>query len=248
MLQQRIDDLLGPNGNKLSIYGENKDGNALCRLKILDEFSAETIDMHGLLDKVLAKNPQDSGRRHINIQKDVAYSIAHHKQDLDYDLTLDVGAIRVTILRVRVGPSQHIQPSIPAITVDVAVQGEISVDLEGFTLVSLSLNNEFLTLEAGVDLDSTGSILLRSWITDDPINIDVRWEAALLAGILTLGLISLGIEGLTAYIQSEVNDKIVNGFSDIVESAILSAPKIMAMLLGADFTLTIAANARTMRS
>jgi hypothetical protein len=70
MLQQRIDDLLGPNGNKLSIYGENKDGNALCRLKILDEFSAETIDMHGLLDKVITKNPQDPDVDISNIQKD----------------------------------------------------------------------------------------------------------------------------------------------------------------------------------
>src|SRR5438093_134158 len=93
------------------------------------------------------------------------------------------------------------------------------------------------THEVGVDVDSTGSIVLRSWITDDPIDIDVRWEAAVALGILTSGLITLGIEGLTAYIQSEVNDKIVNGFRDIVENAILSAPKIMAMLLRADFTL-----------
>ena len=237
MLQQRIDDLLGPNGNKLSIYGENKDGNALCRLTIRDVFSAETIDMHSLLDKVLKKNPQDPGVDISNIQKDVVYSIAHHKQDLDNDLTLDVHAISVTILRVRVGPSQHIQPSIPAITVDVAVHGGIGVEIEGFTLVSLSLKNEFLTLEAGADLDGAGSIVLRPWITDDPINIDVRWEAAVVAGILTSGIITLGIEGLTKYIQHEVNDKIVSGFQDIVYNAILSAPQIMAMLLGADFTL-----------
>ena len=37
--------------------------------------------------------------------------------------------------------------------------------------------------------------------------------------------------------QGEVNDKIVAGFRSIVEEAVLSAPKIMAMLLGADFTI-----------
>ena len=121
-------------------------------------------------DEVLAKNPQDPGVDISNIQKNIVYSIAHHRQDLGHDLTLDVGAIRLTILRVRIGPSQHLHPSIPAITVDVAVHGEIGVDLEGFTLVSLSLKNEFLTLEVGVDVDSTGSIVLRSWITDDPID------------------------------------------------------------------------------
>lgn len=61
MLQQRIDDLLSPNGNKLLIYGENKDGNALCRLTIRDVFSAETIDMHGLLDKVLISTGANDG-------------------------------------------------------------------------------------------------------------------------------------------------------------------------------------------
>jgi phospholipase C len=240
MLQQRIDDLLGPNGEKLLIFGENKDGNALCRLKIVDDFSAETIAMLGLLDDVLKKNPQDPSvdLKNIDIQKNVEYSIAHRKQDLDYDLTLDVGAISVTMLRVRLGASQHIQPSIPAITVDIAVNGEIDVDLEDFTLASLTLNNNLLTLEVGLGLDSTGSITLQSWLTPDPINIDLQWEAAVLAGVLDATTLLLqGADFVTAYIQHEVNDKIVSGFSDIVESAILNAPKIMAMLLGAAFTL-----------
>src|SRR5262249_33626460 len=189
------------------------------------------------LDKVLAKNPQDPGVDPSSVQKDVVYSIAHRKRDLGYDLTLDVSGIRITTLNIRVGPSQHIQPPIPAITIDIGVHGKISANIEGFTLVSVSVNHELVTLETGLDLDSTGSIVLRSWMTSDPLNIDIDWEAALLAGVLTGGLIALGLEGLTDYIQSEVNNKIVNGFRDIVGNAILSATKIMAMLLRADFTL-----------
>ena len=58
---------------KYSTFGELP----MCRLTITDEFSAETIDMHSLLDKVLKKNPQDPGVDISNIQKDVVYSIAH---------------------------------------------------------------------------------------------------------------------------------------------------------------------------
>jgi phospholipase C len=228
MLQQRIDDLLGPNGNHISVYGENKDGYALARLKILDEFSAETIDMHDLLKDVLKTNPQDPGVDISDIKKDVVYNVAHKKEHLAWGLTLDVGAIRVTIIKVTVGPSQHLQPAIPAITIDIAVDGEVSVDFEDFSLASLSLKYGWLTIEVGIELDSTGSIALRSWITDDPIKTDIRWEWIVTG--LTPAIFS-------AYVQSEVNDKIINGFRTIVENAILSAPKILAMILGGDFTL-----------
>lgn len=49
-LKERIDKLLGPRGEFIKIFGENKGGKALGRLKITDVVSAETIDMHGLLD------------------------------------------------------------------------------------------------------------------------------------------------------------------------------------------------------
>lgn len=237
LLQQRIDNLLGPNGNNLCIFGENKDGNALCRLAILDEFSAETIDMHDLLDKVLARNPQDPGVDTSSVLKDVVYTVAHRKRDIGFDLTIDVSGIRITRINIRVGPSQHIQPSTPAIIVEVGVQGKIGADLEGFTLATLTVKNNSVTLEAGLDLDSRGSIVLRSWITDDPINIDIAWEAALLLGIINNDLLTLGADGAELYIHREVNDKIINGFNDIVGNAIMSAPQIMAMLLGDDFTL-----------
>jgi len=234
MLQERIDDLLGPNGKHIWVYGENKDGYALGRLEIVDEFSAETIDMHGLLYDVLKKNPQDPGVSISDIQKDVAYSIAHKKDDLSYGLSLDVGAVNVTIIRMTVGPSEHIQPIVPAITIDLAIHGEVALDFEGFSLASLSLKDGWLTLEVGIELDSTGSIALRSWITDDPIEMDIRWEEGLELGFWTH---QLTLAGLRSYLQSDVNDKIIDGFRTIVENAILSAPKILAMILGADFTL-----------
>ena len=234
MLQERIDDLLGSNGSHISVYGENKDGYALGRLKILDEFSAETIDMHGLLDDVLKKNPQDPGVSISDIQKDVVYSIAHKKDDLGHGLTLDVGAVNVTIIRMTLGPSKHIHPVVPAITVEIGVHGEVAVDFEGFSLVSVRLRDGWLALEVGLELDNTGSITLRSWITDDPFEVDIRWEAAIAAGIV-FGPLTPAI--VSAIVENEVNDKIIEGFRTIVENAILSAPKILAMILGGCFTL-----------
>ncbi len=238
ILRDRINDLLGAHGSNLSIFGQNKDGRALGRLEILDEFSAETIDMYGLLEKVLAKYPQDSGVDTNAIQKGVVYTIANRSEDAGYDLTLNVGGVRVTGIDITIGPSQHLSPVVPALTVTVAVSGEITLDLAGFSLVSVSVSDGSLALEAGLALDNSGVITLQSWIKDDPLDIDIDWTGAIIAGVLTGALGLLGLEGLTGYVQSEVNDKIVDGFRSLIEDAMLSAPKIMAMLLGADFTIT----------
>ena len=237
VLQDRINDLLGPYGANLSVFGQNKDGRALARFEILDEFSAETIDMYGLLDKVLARATQDSGVDIHDIQRGVVYNVANRNADLSYGLSMDVGSVRVTAIDISIGPSQHISPVVPALRVTVAVTGNITLQLEGFDLVSVSVNDNLLALEVGLALDSTGSVTLQSWMRDDPLDISINWEDAVLAGLLTGALGLLGVAGLEHYVQGEVNDKIVQGFRSIVEEAILSAPKIMAMLLGADFTI-----------
>ena len=241
MLQQRIDFLLGATGKNLRVYGEDKNGYALGRVEILDEFAAETIDVHmtDSLRKVLKDNPQDPGVDTTSIQKDVPYSVAHLKQDLlGYDLTVDVGAVRVKAITIKVGASTQIQPSIPAISVAVAVDGEIDVDIEGFTLVSLAVKDGSLSLEVGLELDNTGSIALRYWFPgDNPIDIDVQWDAAAALGHITDGLSTLGINGLTDLVDIYVRRKITDGLQDIVKKAVLSAPHILAMLLGGYFTL-----------
>jgi len=73
-LQSRIDTLLGAGASKLSIYGEMDAVKArlLARLKILDEYTAETIDLYQFLDSVLKKVPQDNGVSVTDIKANVA--------------------------------------------------------------------------------------------------------------------------------------------------------------------------------
>lgn len=236
-LQDRIDFLIGTNGSKLSIYGENKNGRALGRIVILDPYSAETIDMQRLLDDVLKKAQQDPGVDISTIEPNVVYNVANRSESLSYGLSLDVSSLKVTAIKIAVGGSQNIHPSIPAVTVEVDVQGQIAVNLGPFELASVSLNDDRITLEAGARLNGFGSIATVSWIDDDAIDIDISWEAAVAAGLIVGAIAELGLVGLKEYIEHEVNDAIVQRFRSIVEGAILQAPRIMAMLLGANFTL-----------
>jgi phospholipase C len=232
ILQTRIDLLLGAGGSKISVYGEDKGGRALARLEILDDFTAETVDMQGLLDGLLKKVAQDPGVDIGDIRKGVVYSVANRKSDFSYGLSLSVGGMKLTGLAINLGPSVHLQPSMPALRVDVAVEGHILLYIGDFPLASIGLTDNRLSFEIGLGLDAGGSIVLESWIDEDPIDIDISWADA-----VALGLVSIGLEELTGSISDYANDKIVNGFVSLIEQVVLGAPKIMALLLGGDYTL-----------
>jgi phospholipase C len=258
ILQDRINYLIGFNGSKLAVYGENKvvikdDGSkerrALGRLKVLDIFSAETMTMRHLLDPVIKNKDQDLGfdkaqdpgfdKDNIVIEPNVPYNFLNKPEDIGLDLRVNESSLKVDAINIRAGASQHIQPPVPAVSVEVEVEGEMDVNLDGFNLGSVSLNNNRIALEVGAKLDSSGAIATVSWMTDDPINIDINWEAAVLANVLTLGLLNLGRQGLLEYLAEHVaNDMIIDTFRSTVESAIGQAPRIMWDLLGANFTLT----------
>src|SRR5262249_47549825 len=92
--------------------------------------------------------------------------------------------------------------------------------------------------EVGAKLDASGNVATVSWVNDDPFNLDINWEAAVIANILTLELISLGAEGLAKYITEQVgNDFIIDTFRSTVEDAIFKTPYIMSALLGDSVTL-----------
>lgn len=240
ILEDRINYLIGTGGKNLSIYGENKSGRVLCRIVIEDPYSAETIDINGLMDKVLSDTPQDAGvdTAKGNVEAGVVYSLANRSDSLDYGLSMDVSSMKVDAVKITVGASQHIQPSIPALTLELDVQGGVDINLGGFTLVTATVSNNRITLETGVTLDESGNLVTMPWLNDNPIDLLINWETAALAGLIGGALLDLGLVGLTAYLQSEVNNQITGRFQSIVEDAIGQAPGIMAMLLGANFTLT----------
>ena len=242
-LKSRIDELIGVGGSKISVYGDMKGSSLLARLKILDEYSAETIDILGLLDSVLKRVPQDPGADISEIKANVVYNLASFPRNHNIDLTVDTVELELSLDRVKidtiniaVGASEKIQPPVPAVKLELLVEGDLSVNLEDFPIATVSAHDNRIALEAGVRRNVDGSFSAETWINDDPLDIEVSWEAALAAGVVGGDLLLLGADGLTDYIQSEVNDHIIQGFRDVLASVMSQVPIVLAMIQGGEFT------------
>ena len=237
-LKSRIDDLIGVGGSKISISGEmqQEEQRLLARLKILDEYSAGTIDILGLLDSVLKRVPQDPGVDKSEIKANVPYILASRSRDLPYEMHVSLNGVKVDTINISIGASVQIQPSIPAVKLTLLVEGDATVKLGGFPIATVSVHDNMIALEAGVRRNADGSFSAETWINDDPLNIDLSWEAAVAAGVVSLGVLTLGAEGLTAVIGSEFNDGIIQGFHDVLASVMSQVPAVLAMIMGDDFT------------
>ena len=237
-LKSRIDELIGVGGSKISIYGDMQleEHRLLARLEILDEDSAGTIDILGLLDSVLERVPQDPGVDASEIKANVAYNLASRSRDLDYEMHISLNDVKIDRINITIGASEKIQPPIPAVKLELLVEGDATVKLGGFPIATVNVNENRITLEAGVRRNVDGSFSAETWMNDDPLDIDLSWEAALAAGVVSLGLLTLGAEGLTQYIENEINDHIIQGFHDVLASVMSRVPIVLAMIQGGEFT------------
>ncbi len=238
-LKSRIDKLIGDGGSKISIYGEMQQEAhmLLARLKILDEYSAETIDMLELLDSVLKRAPQDPDIPDISeIKANVAYTLASRSRDLSYEMHVSLNSVKIDTINIAIGASEKIQPPIPAVKLELLVEGEATVKLGGFPIATVRVNDNRIALEAGVRRNADGSFSVETWINDDPLDIDLHWVAAVTAGVVTLGVLTLGAKGLTEYIEHEINDRIIQGFHNVLASVMSKVPLVLAIIQGGDFT------------
>ena len=239
-LQQRIDALLGPGGSKLQLFGDNKGGRARLRLRIDDEISAETIDMHGLLDAAIRDNPQDAGvdTVHADVRKGQAYTLAETSESLGVRTRLIASTFRLQTLAINVGASQRIQPAVPALRIAVQTQGEIQVRLGSFTLASAKLRGNRLDVEMGLRLDAQGSVVPVISMSDDVVDIDVHFAAAIAAGVLTTPMLALGAVGLSEQFEQKLNDAIRREVSKAVAGIGGRIPQMLAVMMGDDLTYT----------
>jgi phospholipase C len=237
-LKSRLDDLIGVGGSKISIYGDMQpvEQKLLARLKILDEYSAETIDLLGLLDPVLKRFEQDPGVDINEIKANVPYIVASRSRDLPHEMHVSLDGVKVDTINVAIGASQAIQPPIPALKLELAVEGVAIIKLGGFPIATVRVNNNQIALEAGVRRNADGTFSAETWINDDPLIIDVSWEAAVAAGVVSVGLLVWGEEGLAKYFQSEYNDKVIQGIHNFLASVMGQVPAVLAMIMGGDFT------------
>lgn len=237
-LQSRLDTLIGVGGSKLSVYGDMDPVKArlLARLKILDEYTAETVDMYQFFDSVLKRVAQDDGVSTTDIKANVAYNLANRSRDLGYELHVSLYGVKVDAINIAIGASQQIQPSIPALKIELLVEGEATVKLGGFPFANISAKDGRIALEAGLRRNADGSFSAATWIADGPLALSLSWDAALEAGVISLRLLSLGPDGVTDYIANEFNDRVAQRFQETLEGVMSQVPRILAMIQGGDFT------------
>jgi hypothetical protein len=240
VLQDRINLLIGERGEKISIYGEMQGTDLLARLVIFDEVSAETIDMHGLLDSVIEREPFDHRTGPPDIAVNVPYILRRKsrvlwKNDLLHlEIRASLHDVKVSYINISIGPSVQIQPSIPALKIDVGVEGNVTLDLGELPFATVGIHDNRIRLEAGLRLGANGSWAAETWI-DDVLDIGLTGPEALALLIANAGLFATE-EGAKLWIQNELNETIQNGFHHVVEGAMNRAPQVLAALLGDDFT------------
>ena len=233
VLQSRLDELIGPAGNKLVLFGDEFGGRAVCRLKILDRFSAETLDMYGLLDAPLRKNaqPPEVDTDKLVIREQVAYVLGGMDKDLGLGLTMDVRSLKLAELRINLGNSAHLQPAMPALRLVLKMAGQAQLKLAGETVGTAALRNGQLALEVGLTRDASGTWQPLAWINDDPVDLDLSTAALLALGPLGAPVALAGVE----FFEHKLNDALVAGFKSALADMAARLPHVVAILMGGYF-------------
>ena len=233
VLQSRLDELIGPAGNKFALFGDEFNGMAVCRLKILDRFSAETLDMHGLLDARIRNNaqPPEVDTDNLVIREQVAYVLGGLDKDLGHGVSVDVRTLKLSELRISLGASSHLQPAMPALRLALKMAGKLQLKLAGVTVGTGTLRNGQLALEVGLTRDATGTWLPVPWINDQPVDLDLSAAALLGLGPLGAAVALAGVE----FFEHKLNDAVVAGFKSAVADMAARLPHIVAVLMGGYF-------------
>lgn len=229
-LLDRVNRLIGPNGSFIKLVGENKDGEARARMTITDPTAVETIQMFHMLDDLLekAEEPKD-------LVVDEPFTLFKTRQSLDYGLELDVSSIELKSIGVAVGPGQGLGADVPAVRLDVKLDGKVKVKWNSIKLADAELRDGHAAIEVGIKLDADGTPRVVTWVSDDPFDIDL--SAATVAALI----VALGVGGavtgevIAEYIEHVVNDKIVEGARELFADPLL-APRMLMMIFGAHLT------------
>lgn len=231
-LKLRIDAVLGPSGKFIKIFGENKDGEALGRLIVTDLVSAETIDMHGLLDPLEStqQNPDpDPGKIQANT---VVYTLGRTSESLQAGLRLEVNTLKVDSIKVVIGPGDKLGASVPAVRLTVAVSGAAKIRLGGLTLATAKVRDGKVDMEVGIKLGPDGTPQVVTTVPDSPfvIAFSPAVQVTLSATPGFSGVI--GGMSVTEYVEHEIDERIAAGARKLFSDATL-APRILMTIFGA---------------
>jgi len=242
-LQSRIDDLIGVGGSKISVFGDTRqeEETLLARLEILDEISAGTIDVLELLKGKLKPELQDPGVDVHEIKANVPYVLYSHSRNLPAEMHVSLDDLNLAKVNVTVGASERIQPPLPAVKLQLIVDGGATVKLGGFPIATVGITDtgavdNLIEAEVGLRLQADSTFAVESWLTSDPFDIDVSWEAAVAAGVVSAGLLAEGAENIADIINAGFNLVVQLGFRYFLDGVGGQVPPVIAMIMGDDFS------------
>ncbi|HKR00311.1 MAG TPA: alkaline phosphatase family protein, partial [Pyrinomonadaceae bacterium] len=231
-LRSRIDALLGKGGSFIKIFGENKDGDALGQIKITDVVSAETFDMHGLLDGALEGVKQDGDADPGNIQANTTYTLWRKSESLKARLKLEVKTLKVGKIDFVIGPGVMLGASVPAIRLTIAVSGAVRIKLGRATLATARVRGGKFDMEIGIKLDPDGTPRIVTEVTGSPFDIHISPTVkAALGATLGAGAV-IGGMSVTEYVEHEINEDITEGARNLFPDPAL-ASRILMTIFGA---------------
>lgn len=239
-LTSRIEALLGPRGEFIEIFGENQGGEALVRLRVNDVVSAETIDMHDLLEGLLRKTTQDASADLANdgFQANVVYTLARMSEKQDFGMKLEVGSFKVKTIEVAIGRGVKLGATVPAIRLTVAVSGKGKIKKGAATIADIEVPGGKFTIEVGIKLSADGTPKFVTSVPDTLFDGDVSTAAAVAlaaGGGLLGGLGAIGIEGKVDNTVEDLNDQLVKAIRETLAKPTL-APSILMTIFGAHLT------------
>ncbi|HEX3248346.1 MAG TPA: alkaline phosphatase family protein [Pyrinomonadaceae bacterium] len=244
-LKSRINALLGPDGSFIEIFGQNKGGEILARLRDKDIVSAETIDMHGLLEDVLSDVIQDGAANPHDFEANVLYTLGRRseifnvheeifeQEIVDVNFRLDCSTLRVGSIKVDIGPGEMLGASVPAIKLRVAVSGALTINLGDLTVAEGGVRGGEFAMEVGIKLSSNGTPKIITAVSPSPLDIDLKAGAkAVLA--LTNPFLAAIVDDRIETKERKINDDIVAGAKGLFSDPTL-ASRILMMIFGAHF-------------
>jgi phospholipase C len=245
-LKSRIEALLGKDQQFVHIFGENKNGQALARLKITNEVSAESIDMHNLLEKALERVEQDPGVNPKDIKVDQVYTIGRTSGTFKVSVSIGgeeiVGAllelncseVRVDKIDVAIGPSVMLEGAIPAVKLTVPVSGAIKIQFNDLTLAEAKVRGGKFEMEIGIKLDPNGTPQIVTALPNAPFDIDVS-NAAIALFLVTFPALGAVIVQRVESKESDINKAVIDSVKNLFSDTTI-APRILMTIFGAHLT------------
>jgi phospholipase C len=231
VMRDRVLALTGPGGSFIKVEGENLEDDIRLRMTITDTTAAETIEMHGLLDKQLEKVGEST-----DIKPGEAFTLYKADRNRDHDIELDASSIRLNGLEVTVGPGQGLGADVPCVRLAFKAEGSLRATWHGLQLASAHLRDGHAALEVGIRLDPDGTPRVVTWMSDNPFDIDMS-AAVVAALVVSLGGIAGGVTAavIDEIVEDMINDEVAEAVKDLFDDPVL-APKILMMIFGAHLT------------